>query len=61
MQIKSKRILYSLKLYKLVYQVMECNKIKERGFIELKNLVNFFCLCLSVSVSNKLLKELIVS
>ena len=27
-----KRILYSLKLYKLVYQVMECNKIKERGF-----------------------------
>ena len=31
-QIK-KRILYSLKLYKLVYQVMECNKIKERGFL----------------------------
>ena len=48
-QIK-KRILYSLKLYKLVYQVMECNKIKERGFIELKKFGKFFlslslCLC----------------
>ncbi|CQB89517.1 Uncharacterised protein [Chlamydia trachomatis] len=50
MQIKSKkRILYSLKLYKLVYQVMECNKIKERGFfIELKKFGKFFFLSLSL-------------
>ena len=53
MQIKSKRILYSLKLYKLVYQVMECNKIKEEVFIELKKLVNFFLsLSLSLLVTN---------